>query len=163
MDSLRAQVPLTPPAAAETYQLARAGWRDLSAAHALEKVCFERDAWGYFEIFLALIQPGTVRLKAEVAGRLVGMVIGEPRPFEDAAWIASICVHPDYQRRGIGKALLSACEAALPQRLVKLTVRKSNAHAIALYQQFGYKQVAVWQSYYAGGEDGLVMEKSRGG
>lgn len=136
-------------------------WRDLRTVHALEKVCFGRDAWGYFDLLLALVQPGIVRLKAQVDGNLAGMVIGESRPFEGVGWVASICVHPAYQRRGLGKALLAACEKALPQPLVKLTVRKSNLGAIALYRQFGYQQISIWQHYYSGGEDALVMEKSK--
>jgi [ribosomal protein S18]-alanine N-acetyltransferase len=141
--------------------LAPVTWRDLRATHTLEKVCFGRDAWGYLDLFMALVQPGIVRLKAQVDGNLAGMVIGESRPFEGVGWIASICVHPAYQRRGLGKALLAAAEAALPQSLIKLTVRKSNANAIALYQQFGYEQLSIWPNYYSGGEDGLVMEKSK--
>jgi [ribosomal protein S18]-alanine N-acetyltransferase len=141
--------------------LIRVTWRDLRAVHTLEKVCFGRDAWGYLDLFMAVVQPGIVRLKAQVDGNLAGMVIGESRPFEGVGWIASICVHPDYQRRGLGKALLAAAEAALPQNLIKLTVRKSNAPAIALYKQFGYEQLSIWPNYYSGGEDGLVMEKSK--
>lgn len=163
-----------PAPAASAFAIARAGWRDLRAARALERLCFGADAWGYFELGFTLIQPGLARFKALDGGRsersghgerddrpVVGLVIGESRPFEGAGWVASICVHPAYQRRGIGGALLAACEAALPQRVIKLTVRESNRQAIALYRQFGYERVAVWQNYYASGEDGLVMEKSK--
>lgn len=157
MDAVRPAPFLTPI----PYPLTTITWRDLRAVRALEVVCFGRDAWGYLDLLFTLIQPGIVRLKVQVDGTLAGMVIGEQRPFEGAGWIASICVHPNYQRRGLGKALLAACEAALPQSLIKLTVRRSNDQAIALYKQFGYQQVSVWHSYYSGGEDGLMMEKSK--
>jgi ribosomal-protein-alanine N-acetyltransferase len=157
MNATQAAPTLSPP----TVALARAGLRDLMATHELEKVCFGRDAWGYFELIYTLVVPGHILIKAVAGSTMVGLVIGEPRPFEGVGWIASICVHPDYQRRGIGKLLLAACENALPQRLIKLTVRKSNHTAIALYKQFGYEQVTVWQNYYNGGEDGFVMGKAK--
>ncbi len=133
--------------------------RDLFDVHALEKACFGEDAWGYFELFFTLITPWNVKLKAMVDGQLAGLVVGEPRPTEGMGWVATIGVDPHYQRRGVGQALLAAVETALPQAIIKLTVRRSNAPAIALYHKFGYKQVGVWQGYYAHGEDGLVMEK----
>jgi ribosomal protein S18 acetylase RimI-like enzyme len=52
-------------------------------------------------------------------------------------------------------------EIALKTPLIKLTVRRSNAGAIALYEKFGYQTTAVWDHYYSGGEAGLVMEKER--
>jgi GNAT superfamily N-acetyltransferase len=50
--------------------------------------------------------PGTVSYFAETGeGRLVGVV----RAFSDdltASYVAEICVHPDWQRRGVGRALV---------------------------------------------------------
>ena len=131
---------------------------DLFAVHALERACFTRDAWGLVDIFFALLGPA-VRLKAVSGGRLVGFVVGDPRPSQGFAWIATVGVHPDYQRRGLGAALLTAAEAQLTTPRIKLTVRQSNLGAIALYEKFGYRPVSVWEHYYAGGETGLVMEK----
>jgi ribosomal-protein-alanine N-acetyltransferase len=137
-----------------------AGLRDLFAVADLERACFGRDAWGLLDLVFALAGPG-VRLKAVAAGRLVGFVVGDPRPREGFAWIATIGVHPDYRRRGLGARLLAEVEARLTQPRLKLTVRQSNLAAIALYRKFGYEQVAVWQRYYAAGEAGIVMEKAR--
>jgi ribosomal-protein-alanine N-acetyltransferase len=138
-----------------------AGWRDLPGVYALEKACFGRDAWGLVDLVFALASPG-VRLKAVADGRLVGFVMGEPKPAERFAWIATIGVHPDYQRRGIATQLLSAVEARLTVPTIKLTVRQSNHGAIDLYRKFGYQPVGRWERYYASGEAGLVMEKRRG-
>ncbi len=74
-------------------------------------------------------------------------------------WIATIGVDPRYQGRGIGTALLRACEEQLKFPTVKLTVRISNQRAIALYEKEGYRTVDIWKKYYNDGEDGLVMEK----
>jgi ribosomal-protein-alanine N-acetyltransferase len=134
------------------------GWRDFIGVLALERACFGRDAWGLVDLVLALLGPG-VRLKAVADGRLVGFVMGEPKPAEQFAWIATIGVLPEFQRRGIASRLLAAVEARLTVPTVKLTVRQSNRGAIELYRKFGYKPVGRWERYYAGGEAGVVMEK----
>lgn len=138
---------------------------DLFAVHALERACFGRDAWGLVDIVFALLSSG-VRLKAvtptklgQGGGRLVGFIYGDPRPSQGFAWISTIGVHPDFQRRGLGAALLTAAEAQLTTPILKLTVRQSNLGAIALYEKFGYRPVSTWDNYYASGEAGIVMEK----
>ena len=92
---------------------------------------------------------------------MVGFVAGDPRPSQGFAWIATIGVHPDFQRRGIGRALLRACETQLKIPRLRLTVRISNGPAIALYEREGYRTVDIWKGYYSDGEDGIVMEKDR--
>src|SRR5712692_10911185 len=141
-----------------TVEIEPAGWRDWRAVFALERACFQLDAWGPIEVFFALVGPN-VRFKAVSDGRLVGFVMGDPRPSQGFSWIATIGVHPEFQRRGIGARLLAAAEAALTTARIRLTVRRSNVGAIALYQKFGYQSTAVWDHYYAGGEAGIVMEK----
>jgi len=143
-----------------SVSIAPAGLRDLPGVLALERAAFGRDAWGWLDIFFALTGPA-VRLKGVADGKLVGFVMGDPRPREGFAWIATIGVLPAYRRRGIGARLLEAVEARLTIPRLKLTVRQSNAGAIALYRRFGYRDVTVWDRYYAGGEAGLVMEKIR--
>jgi ribosomal-protein-alanine N-acetyltransferase len=91
----------------------------------------------------------------------VGFAIGEPHRREGVAWIATLGVHPDFQRRGVGQRLLAELEARLAVPVLKLTVRQSNQAAIALYRKFGYAPVHLWEYYYSGGEAGLVMEKRR--
>lgn len=147
------------------YAIIPARLGDLFAVHALERLCFGRDAWGWFDLFSVLVAP-VVRLKAVTptqlgpgGERLVGFIVGDPRPSQGFAWIATIGVHPDFQRRGLGAALLTAAEAQLTEPRLRLTVRRSNAPAIALYEKFGYHAVTVWEHYYAGGEAGIVMEK----
>lgn len=140
--------------------IAPAAWRDLLDVWALERACFVRDAWGLLEVGIALIGPN-VRLKAAAGERLVGLVIAEPHPHEGYAWIATLGVHPEFQRRGIGAQLLAEAEARLNVPLLKLTVRQSNVAAIALYEKFGYAAVSRWERCYSGGEAGIVMEKRR--
>jgi ribosomal-protein-alanine N-acetyltransferase len=125
---------------------------------ALVKACFGRDAWSWIDVLQALTAAGTVRLKAEAEGELIGFVIGDRRR-GGVGWIASLGVHPAHRRRGLATRLLKACERGLRSERVRLTLRPSNQAALALYRAAGYQQVEVWPRYYRDGEDGLVMEK----
>ena len=136
-----------------------AGIRDLGALRRLEHACFEKDAWPLLDLIAVLTWPDVVRLKAVENGELIGFVAGDPRPSEGVNWIATIGVDPRYQRRGVGRALLHACEAKTNLPSMKLTVRMSNEAAISLYEKEGFRSVDIWKRYYNDGEDGLVMEK----
>jgi len=133
--------------------------RDLGALRRLEHACFEKDAWPLLDLIAVLTWPDVIKLKAVEDGEMIGFVAGDPRPSEGASWIATIGVDPRYQRRGIGRALLRACEERTKLPRVKLTVRISNQGAITLYEKEGYRSVDIWKKYYNDGEDGLVMEK----
>ena len=141
-------------------ELVNAGVMDLAALRRLEKACFEKDAWPLLDLIAVLTWPDVIRFKAVEQGEMIGFVAGDPRPSTGVGWIATLAVDPRWQRRGIGAALLQACEAQFGLPLVKLTVRASNHGAIALYERAGYRVIDTWQRYYNDGEDGLVMLKT---
>ena len=132
---------------------------DLGALRRLENACFAKDAWPILDLIAVLTWPEIIRLKAVEAGEMIGFVAGDSRRSEGVAWISTIAVDPCCQRRGVGRALLHACEAQVNLAMMKLTVRRSNHGAIALYEQEGYRTIEIWQGYYNDGEDGLVMVK----
>jgi ribosomal-protein-alanine N-acetyltransferase len=140
-------------------EIQTAGLRDLGALRRLENVCFEKDAWSILDLMAVLTWPEVIRLKAVIEHEMIGFIAGDPRPSQNVGWIATIGVDPRYQRRGVGSALLRACEAQIRFPRVKLTVRISNENAISLYKKEGYRTVDIWKRYYNDGEDGLVMEK----
>jgi ribosomal-protein-alanine N-acetyltransferase len=126
----------------------------------LEAACFDKDAWPFLDLIAVLTWPEVIRLKAVDAGEMIGFIAGDPRSSDGVAWISTIAVDPRYQRRGVGRALLRACEAQIELPRMKLTVRVSNLGAVALYEQEGYQMVDLWRGYYNDGEDGLVMGKN---
>lgn len=136
-----------------------ATWRDLNALRHLEKVCFPQDAWPLWDLVGVLTFPNIVRLRAMADGQMIGFIASDLRPSERLAWIATIGVLPEYRGRGIGRALLEACERRLDLPHVRLNVRLSNQVAIQLYQTSGYERAGLWPSYYQDGEDALIMEK----
>ena len=143
------------------FQIEGAGLTDFNALRALEQVCFGGDAWPWLDLVGVLVLPGLVRVKASLAGRMVGFAGGDPHQGEGVGWIATLGVLPDYRRMGIAKALLEVCEERMGLPVVRLSVRRSNEAAIQLYHSQGYRPVDIWSKYYFDQEDALVLEKKR--
>ena len=81
--------------------------------------------------------------------------------------ITNLAVHPEWRRRGVGRALLAAALGAGGARgvtLAFLEVRPNNAAALALYGSLGFQVIGRRAGYYFDtGEDALVMEARLGG
>jgi ribosomal-protein-alanine N-acetyltransferase len=82
------------------------------------------------------------------------------------AHILNLCVHPQQQRRGLGRKLLGHL-IALARRhaadTLLLEVRPTNRAALALYKQAGFNEVGVRKAYYPardGREDALILALS---
>lgn len=102
-----------------------------------------------------------LNLKLEAAGQMAGFAITQI--VLDEATLFNIAIHPDWQRQGFGRTLLTALIAQLEARGVVtlwLEVRASNRGAIALYEDLGFNEVTVRRNYYPavnGREDAIVM------
>jgi ribosomal-protein-alanine N-acetyltransferase len=143
------------------YQINHATWQDLNDLRRLESICFGEDSWPLWDLIAVLTMPKIIRLKAVEDGKMVGFIAGDPHPQENLGWIATLGVLPEHRRKGIAKALLVRCEQELNLPRIRLSVRRDNAAAIALYLQEGYRMVDTWRHYYHSGEDALVLEKFR--
>jgi len=141
------------------FEIFQASLRDLVPVRKLEKLCFPVDAWPLLDMIGALSFPNVVRYKARIGDQIVGFIAGEVKGTTRTGWIATLCVHPEYRRKGIGEELLRLCEQEMQMPRIRLTVRESNQGAIMLYETHGYYKVNRWKNYYKGGEDGIVMEK----
>lgn len=81
----------------------------------------------------------------------------------DEGHITNLAVHPGYQNKGIGKALLKhLIDYSASHGITKMTleVRESNIKAIRLYRSFGFRNVGIRKKYYSdNNEDALIMWK----
>ncbi len=82
----------------------------------------------------------------------------------EEAHIIMLAIHPQFQRQGLGQALLLALLKSAHDRQLEratLEVRESNLAAVSLYKKFGFKSAGRRKRYYEDtGEDALVMWRS---
>lgn len=74
--------------------------------------------------------------------------------------LLNIAVDPDYQRRGLGRALVDMLLAearAMAATQIVLEVREKNAAARNLYESMGFTQIGRRRDYYGKGENAVVM------
>jgi [ribosomal protein S18]-alanine N-acetyltransferase len=92
-------------------------------------------------------------------GRIVAMIV--VWNIVDEAHIATIAVHPEYRRLGIGKHLLAyALKDAVQQGMhtATLEVRAGNQAAQTMYRQFGFAIAGIRLHYYQDNqEDAMIM------
>ena len=98
-------------------------------------------------------------LDGEVMGYAVVMIAASE------SHILNICIHPQYQNRGFGRALLIFLIEQSQQAgadMILLEVRESNKSAISLYQSSGFHELGVRRDYYpatVGREDAIILAK----
>lgn len=137
----------------------RANEGDLEAIYRLECVCFPTP-WTVESMRRELSRRDDVAIY--LAARLGDEVVGYAGMWVAAgeAHIATIGVHPQYRRRGIGQRILLRLireAAARGSERVFLEFRPSNKAARALYAKFGFREIGIRRGYYHDtGEDGIV-------
>ena len=81
-----------------------------------------------------IAEPGVTTLLAEEDGTATGMAVyGACRDGSGAVELYALYVDPDHWRKGVGTALLAACEG-----VTVLWVLKDNARAQAFYRRHGF-------------------------
>lgn len=124
----------------------------------LEAQCFSMP-WSENAISGELTNPLALWVVAVEDGTVAGY-IGSQSVMGEADMM-NLAVHPDYRRRGIGRALVQTLVSMLWSKGVTslaLEVRASNESAIALYTQLGFTQVGRRPNYYKNPrEDALIL------
>ena len=121
------------------------------------KVFNEHDPFFYMKFYETCSDGFIV---AEVNHIIVGFVVGFLSQ-EGTGRIFSLAVHPLYQNRGIGSALLkeiidvfrkfNAVEVVLEVRLGNLKARK-------FYESHGFEETGIAEKYYNDGENAFLMK-----
>ena len=149
------------PRSVTLLELKRVAPQRLSAIVELDQVCFG-GLWTLEGYQRELDSPNSEFLGLSVPVRshsLVGM--GCLWAILEEAHITILAVHPQYQRQGLGQALLIAL-LTVAERLglerATLEVRASNHSALSLYHKFGFKIAGRRRRYYRDtGEDALIL------
>ena len=141
-------------------EIRRLQLRDLTAIEMIERSAYPTP-WSRSMFAGELSKPSSVCLGAFEDEVLVGYLITSR--YVDAWHVMNVAVAPDRQRRGIASALLGRLfelTAADDRRGYTLEVRVSNAGAIKLYEELGFRPRGVRRGYYTDNrEDALIMWK----
>ena len=104
-----------------------------------------------------------VWLVAERDGAPDGFAFARPEQMTDRVWnLLAIGVHPSARGNGLGRRLLDAVEAGLPDArmiIIETTQLPEQATARALYADAGYRHSAGIPDFFADGEDKIVFVK----
>ena len=95
-------------------------------------------------------------------GQIVAMIV--VWNIVDEAHIATIAVHPEYRRLGIGKHLLAyALKDAVQQGMLTATleVRAGNRAAQTMYHQFGFAIAGIRLHYYQDNQEDAMLMTAR--
>ena len=133
--------------------------KDLRAVLAIEQAVFVQP-WSHRLFVEELAQRTSRAYRAAWVGQQVVGFAGLMF-VDDEAHVNNIAVHPDWQGRSLGTAiLLDLVRVALERgaRHLTLEVRVGNEPALSLYRRFGMAPVGVRPNYYPEtGDDALVM------
>lgn len=135
---------------------------DLDALDALEERCFASDRISRRSFRHMIKVESAVVLIAECDGAMVGSAVILFRSGTALARLYSLAVDPAHQGKGLGRALMQACEAAAleyDRLILRLEVREDNAVACALYRSRGYRACGRVADYYEDGMAALRFEK----
>ena len=126
---------------------------------ALEKLCFS-DPWSEKSVGSELENPLSLWLVALEGEQVVGYIGSQT--VLDGSDMMNVAVDPDFRRRGIAEALVTALAARLKEMgscRLTLEVRASNEPAKALYEKLGFGQVGCRKNYYRNPkEDALILQ-----
>jgi ribosomal-protein-alanine N-acetyltransferase len=143
-----------------TALIRRMRLEDVPAVHEIDMLSFSLP-WSErsfrYEVTQNPVSRGWV---AETEGRIAAMLV--LWLVVDEAHIATIAVHPDFRRQGIGEQiLLSALRSAKDEGAQRafLEVRAGNAAAQAMYKKYGFTITGVRPRYYKNNnEDAFLMD-----
>jgi [ribosomal protein S18]-alanine N-acetyltransferase len=140
----------------ETIRIRPLGYSDLPQVIGVERRAFPTP-WSLAMFVLELSKPSGVCLAALEREKVVGYLICSRY---DQVWhLMNIAVDPPTRRRGVATGLLEQMlERAGREASYTLEVRTSNAGAITLYEQFGFRSAGTRPRYYHDtGEDAMIM------
>jgi [ribosomal protein S18]-alanine N-acetyltransferase len=141
----------------DPLEIRRLSYADLPQVIAIERRAFPTP-WSLAMFVLELSKPSGICLAALRDGRIVGYLVCSRY---DKVWhLMNVAVDDRLRRQGIASALLEQLfeQADRPGEQYTLEVRLSNAAAMALYEQYGFRSAGVRRGYYHDNqEDALIM------
>ena len=133
----------------EGFKISKAGIDDLKEILALQYLAYQSEAKLFgnkdipplketIEEVVEEYKAGIILKMTDENNRITGSV--RAREKDGTAYIGKLMVHPDLQRRGLGRRLLLEIENYYPGRRFELFTSTRSVNNIRLYESVGYKQ-----------------------
>lgn len=133
----------------EGFKISKAGIDDLKEILALQYLAYQSEAKLFgnkdipplketIEEVVEEYKAGIILKMTDENNRITGSV--RAREKDGTAYIGKLMVHPDLQRRGLGRRLLLEIENYYPGRRFELFTSTRSVNNIRLYESSGYKQ-----------------------
>ena len=147
----------------ETFRLRKFKPDDLQIVMQINRTCLPENYTDYFYMDLYERFPETffvVEERGKIAGYImcrieVGLSSNVLGGLIRKGHVVSIAVMPEYRRRGVAQALITAAVKGMAYynaKLCYLEVRVTNAVGIALYKKLGFEISKTREGYYSDGE-----------
>jgi len=123
--------------------------KDLAAILELQKLCYHENALRINNFNIPPLKQTIGELESEFESSVIlkaddaGAIIGSIRAYEksNCCYIGRVIVHPDYQNRGIGKALMRGIEELFDEvKRYELFTGERDEKNIHFYTSMGYTQ-----------------------
>jgi ribosomal-protein-alanine N-acetyltransferase len=124
--------------------------RDMPDVLHIEQQCFEH-VWSEDDYIRCLRNRNVIGMVAEHQERIVGSMIYELH--KSRLHILNFAVHPDFQRQGVGAAMVQKLVGKLSPRQgsrnrIMLEVREKNLPAQLFWRSLGFRAVSVLRDFY---------------
>ncbi|AOW47422.1 ribosomal-protein-alanine N-acetyltransferase [Acetobacter ascendens] len=124
--------------------------------------CFNTGAqWDQTAITALLSSPGVYAGIVIMESHPAGFII--LRSVVDEAEILTVCILPEYRKRGLAQRLLAWCAQVAQHKGAQtlfLEVSINNQSARTLYEKQGFKKLGLRKKYYEDGSDALVLGRA---
>ena len=141
-----------------TSKIVRLAKEHLPAVAELERQCFP-EPWSERALELFLEENAVAMVAISDDGTVLGY--GSMLFVSDEGQLVNLAVLSTARRQGIGKQILASLIEVAKKRgaeTIALEVRVSNAAAIALYENFGFRSVGIRKRFYRQPvEDAAIM------
>ena len=133
--------------------------RDMAEVLEIENNSFEFP-WSEQDFIRCLRQRNCIGMVAEFEERVVGFMVYELH--KDQLHILNFAVHPDFQRRAVGKQMVGKLISKLSHQRrnrILLEVRETNLSAQLFFRNLGFRAVSVLRDFYDDTtEDAYLMQ-----
>lgn len=122
--------------------------KDMDFVVDIENLCFEFP-WNWEDFRKTLRCNNTIGMVTELDETVIGYMVYELHP--NRLHLMNLAVHPDFQRQGVGKAMIDWLKSKLNherRNRITLHVRETNLSAQLFFRDMGFRATRVLRDFY---------------